>query len=519
MNQGSGKSKVEQKQVEIVKNMMRCKDYKHACSQTQAKSTLDASCALELLQEQKEEHENHIEHDLNYEIKEDHICIVCGIKNSSFRCKDCEYWIHDECKVLREKYKCNHDDHILSLFFLPEEYRIRKLCCDVCHEQLRYVLWVYYCRTCRLFVHINCADKKSTTEENVKPYSKFNMVQLPVANAAVKLTSRFLKQNGLLTIPRPEQIANFHNNEHLLLLSSSKTVDELVCDGCIEPIVDEYYYSCQQCSYFLHDTCSQLPSGLELSKHPSHDDQDHQLHINHPKYFFSVAKCSQCQSETNGWSFVCRHQSHQFLLDLKCTFIPTDIVHKAHKHPLTRNSDTENDSDCNACGKSLSGSASYGCSDCHFYLGIECALLPPKIIHKWDEHPLLLMYPPFPLNPDDFLCEICEEYIHPKHWVYHCKECDLSFHPYCISRLSENRNIKFGGSIEIAEHNLKLVERGKYKSQCGVCKNRPLDKENALQCTKCDLHICRKCALYNLDNKKMKDVTTISHCNGILADS
>ncbi|XP_049342615.1 uncharacterized protein LOC125806902 [Solanum verrucosum] len=513
MNQGSGKIKMEQKQVEIVKHMMRCKDYKHACSQTQSNSTPDAaSCALQVQDQQKEEHENHIRHDLNYEIKEDHVCIVCGIKNSSFRCKDCQLWIHDECKVLPEKYKhYNHKDHILSLFFLPEEYRIRKLCCDICHKQLQYVFWVYYCLPCRFFVHIKCADKKMTTEESVEYYTKFNMVQLPVANAAVKLTSRFLKQNGLLTIPGPSQIVNFHNDHHLLLLSSKiKADDELVCDGCIEPIVDEYYYSCQQCSYFLHDTCSQLPNGLELSKHPSHDDQ---LHINHPKYFFSVVKCSECQSETNGWSFECRDQSHQFLLDMKCTFIPTYINHKAHTHPLTRNPNTiKIDSDCNACGKSLSGSTSYCCSDCHFYLGIDCALLPPKIIHNWDEHSLLLMYPPFPKNPDDFLCELCEEYVHPKHWVYHCKKCDQSFHPHCISRLSENRNIKFGGTIEIAKHHLKLVERGKYGSRCECdgCNNKSLDKENALQCTKCDVHICRKCALNNLE-----DVTTISPCNGI----
>lgn len=89
------------------------------------------------------------------------------------------------------------------------------------------------------------------------------------------------------------------------------------------------------------------------------------------------------------------------------------------------------------------------CKACNFHLHPGCALLPRTTRHRWDKHPLTLSYPPFSYHPDEFYREICELEIHPKFWLYHCRECDYSFHPRCILQLDEYSNIKFGGTFKV----------------------------------------------------------------------
>ncbi|KAF3659641.1 hypothetical protein FXO37_13876 [Capsicum annuum] len=170
-----------------------------------------------------------------------------------------------------------------------------------------------------------------------------------------------------------------------------------------------------------------------------------------------------------------------------------------------------------ACDKTLPGS-SYGCEACGFYLGNDCALSPLTITVQWDEHPLTLIFPPFTDHPDEFLYEICETYEHSKNWLYHCRDCDQYFHPHCIPQHGLSRNIKFGSTIQIAEHSLELVEKGEFKSQCGVCQDH-LDKKNALLCTMCNLRICCKCACDILENKAKKNTEVISLALGFVFSS
>ncbi|XP_049342609.1 uncharacterized protein LOC125806895 [Solanum verrucosum] len=441
-------------------------------------------------------------------------CDACGKednKEPSYLCTECQFWIHNSCANLDPEFNHGDHDHKLSLeFSLPEEFREFKLSCEVCSEKLLPAYWVYHCGPCRYFVHVKCAGKKRmAADDNIEAFPKLNLALLPEANETVQLIVRFLNQNGILENLMPLQIDNFQHKMHSLVLSNNTNKDKLVCDGCVGPIVDRRYYSCQQCSYFLHITCSQLPGDLELY-HPFHPE--HPLYIRHPEYCCFFRQCSHCKLDTNGWWFECTERDCGFHLDMKCAFIPKAIAHRSHRHPLCRIS--VSNVDCSACGRRLSG-LSYGCKACGFYLGNDCALLPATTTHKWDEHPLTLIFPPFTDHPDEFLCEICETFAHPKYWLYHCRECDQSFHPHCIPRHGMSRNIKFGSTIQIAEHSLKLVEKGEFKSQCGVCRDHLYETE-ALLCTACNLHICRKCICVNL---KKEDTAIISPCSKTLGDS
>ncbi|XP_047253785.1 uncharacterized protein LOC107844679 [Capsicum annuum] len=412
-------------------------------------------------------------------------CNACGKEDNreaSYLCTECSFWIHHSCANLNPELNHGDHDHPLYLeFSLPQEFENFNLTCDVCSEKLLPDYWVYQCGPCRFFVHVKCDGKRrKVADDNIEAFPKLNLALLPEANETVQLVERFLKQNGILENLKPSQIDNFQHKVHPLVLSNNTNKDKLVCNGCIRPIVDPCYYSCQQCSYFLHVTCSQLPGDLELY-HP-----EHPLYIRHSEYCCFFRQCSHCKLETNGWWFECKQRKCDFRLDMKCALLPKAIAHKSHRHPLSRISVF--DENCSACAKTLSGS-SYGCEACRFYLGNDCALSPLTITVQWDEHPLTLIFHAFTDHPDEFLCRICETYAHPKYWLYHCRDCHQSFHPHCIPQHGLSRNIKFGSTIQIAEHSLELVEKGEYMSRCGVCQDH-LDKKNALLCTACNLHIC-----------------------------
>ncbi|KAG9148886.1 hypothetical protein Leryth_024641 [Lithospermum erythrorhizon] len=92
----------------------------------------------------------------------------------------------------------------------------------------------------------------------------------------------------------------------------------------------------------------------------------------------------------------------------------------------------------------ISNGFGYGCETCNFNLHVTCAALPDArdyAIHlllrnafKKHKHPILLRYPPHGKHPDHFMCDMCEELINPKYWLYSCFECDVGFHTECAPR-------------------------------------------------------------------------------------
>lgn len=102
----------------------------------------------------------------------------------------------------------------------------------------------------------------------------------------------------------------------------------------------------------------------------------------------------------------------------------------------------------------------FGCETCgKFHIHRICALFPSRIRHRWDPHAI-----PFYQG-----CEICEEEINPKLWLYHCRECDQSFHTNCLRPL---HNVKLGGTlleVEIHPHTLTFVLKKKSNNCPLIC--------------------------------------------------
>ncbi|KAK8490351.1 hypothetical protein V6N11_055639 [Hibiscus sabdariffa] len=56
----------------------------------------------------------------------------------------------------------------------------------------------------------------------------------------------------------------YHDHNLTLTFSGGEIKDESQCDGCMRPISTPFY-SCEQCQFFLHKLCAELPRGADVN--------------------------------------------------------------------------------------------------------------------------------------------------------------------------------------------------------------------------------------------------------------
>ena len=316
---------------------------------------------------------------------------------------------------------------------------------------------------------------------------------------------------------------------------------ELICNGCITPILvkqtsssssssssstskDCYYMRCsmKSCKYYLHLACFQLPTQISLPLLHEHENDHSSLVLRSGdklKPFWDWQRCCVCCKPTNGLYYNCAKCYVGFIVDIKCASMPNTIYHGAHPpHPLNLLSpqDTTRRSydTCDGCNdlimyggknsKPYGGKNSYACSGCDFIVHFECAVLPASTTSlKWDKHhPLLLTHDATLNRPGDFYCNQCEEEMNPKSWMYHCRPCDISFHPNCFGTTSGYYgNIKFGQKYVIAGahcHPLTF-QLLTTKRHCDVC-GWDRHESPGFTCAFCNFFICSfSCGYGNIE--------------------
>ncbi|KAK3026784.1 hypothetical protein RJ639_040262 [Escallonia herrerae] len=361
-------------------------------------------------------------------------CDACGIQveDHAYVCITCRFWVHKSCIELESTFHSgHHNQHPLTLAFsLPTEYlKFDSQKCDICAKQVRPSLWVYHCAPCRFLAHLKCATSEvksicrfSEIEEEEAYDSK--VIRLPVRDECTNLVSYLLGTANRGQIQRAEEVTHSSHHHPLILCDKAITKDDkLVCSGCVQPILDSYYSCSQRCGGFsLHISCTELPDEV---RHPSHPEHPLFLNSNGPHYF----ACKICGFGYRGFEYKCKHFCG-FELDVKCALIGDAMLHESHQHPLSLKQSRPEEC-CNACGGCPPGFL-YGCDSCGYYLDTVCATWPRTARHKYDPHPLILTYRPFDDHPDDFYCEKCQTEINPKPWLYHCRDCNQSFHPFCL---------------------------------------------------------------------------------------
>ncbi|GAA0183237.1 hypothetical protein LIER_30690 [Lithospermum erythrorhizon] len=426
----------------------------------------------------------------------------------------CNFWIHKWCAftTLTQRYKDHHQDHPLSLIQgVPEDLLIYDgIFCNVCRKAIYPTDWVSHCARCTYFVHINCMithDLTSTIKDGVD-YLDDSLIKLilngdefvhwPPKDISSELIQPFLIGKNR-TVDVEPNIRHLSHMQHDMILFQELFVnndsffedgdEEILCDGCNHPITAPYY-CCQECNYYLHLACANLPDKIKHSSHP-----DHELIMGYQNKFYKCFKCNRCGSLGNGFNYFC--ETCKFSLDLTCAALPAIIMHETHEHPLCQ-TEAINEGACYACGDYMGDYETiFKCIYCNILVGFDCALLSGSIRHRWDRHhPIDLKFPPHDRPRGHFMCDMCEELIHPMYWLYSCFNCEISFHPSCAPRYSirRHKNIKFGGELRIHSHDhvLKYLGNPTLKTSCDKCGD-DINESRVFECETCYYCICRFC--------------------------
>ncbi|KAL1534306.1 hypothetical protein AAHA92_30495 [Salvia divinorum] len=488
-------------------------------------------------------------------------CDACGSneKGNSYICTVCDYSVHQSCALLplSAHFPRHHPAHPLSLAFaLPTEYIRYDFDCAICSSTLPLRRWVYHCHLCRYVVHLNCAtstfdneDENANAIDDAKEVTRFPIDDNDIYEEMIR---PFVKRERVeILVPHQGRDNhniggkyNFSNHPHLLTFntfssassssSSSSFHDhyikdeeddeedldrvirsELTCDGCTLAIHekkqtddDEYengYMSCDECKYFLHLSCFNLP--LEIPSLPIHHCEDHSLRLQNVAKLMDGIFCGICRTYTNGLYYACTYEYCWFKIDIKCASLPNTIKHTAHpRHGYLKLVTGNYGYDlCVNCYEFISpGGVQFKCSSCRFTVCGECVMLPATNKHRLENHLLPLTYDARANRPGEFYCSSCEDQINQRRWMYHCRDCDQSFHPSCFPATSgDYRNIKFGtqqyviSKIHDPQHPLRFQIISK-KKRCDLCRGDSYDKPG-FQCVSCYFVTCIYCGLSHMD--------------------
>ncbi|XP_073119983.1 uncharacterized protein [Henckelia pumila] len=433
------------------------------------------------------------------------LCDACGRKHEGyfFSCHKCNFWIHQECALLPSFVEVEEHQHCLSLLYSASSLLGLYIESDTCLICLKIAIiksGIYYCFQCGILAHVDCAISRSRNKDSGAIF------HMPIVSSDMFLGS-ILRAIEVKEGNSIKMLEKYHTDLSLVLMDDS-TAQDLVCNACIQPIHSPPYYRCgahSQCNFLLHKFCLDLPLSVKDSVYTTTTNNLFSPRLDE---FFSLFGCFSCQTYCNGFGYLFG-ESDSIVDDVECSLAPRVINHDSHKqHPLilstasTRN--IESWKSC--CGKSYS-SYRYFCDLCNFMIHIDCARLPKSVTHKFDEHPLTLTFASSNSTDDD-ICEFCEEDIDSKYWLYHCVECDQSFHVKCIPSQGEFSKIKFGGSVEVPchkDHPLTLVRMMNLGSQrCGYnCHEiiQGFEDGMALHCQDCDFWIHFHCGYRSCHGK------------------
>nr|GEY66143.1 zinc finger, PHD-type [Tanacetum cinerariifolium]GEY82812.1 zinc finger, PHD-type [Tanacetum cinerariifolium] len=399
-------------------------------------------------------------------------CDACGKEHRGifYHCTTCfNHNIHIDCAFLPRMLQIQHHTHPLIISYSSEHIERSYMgrnrsyvgsTCRICRAPfgLDY-LWNYKCESCRYFVHLDCATSRNEPLMSIKNYKDADhpeLLNLPFPDQTYSILQHWLsKESGSTTGEKSvRNLINHISHQHVLSLVSTQSNEgngatsssvsslschnpmkriELLCNGCVRPIMHVPFYKCssedQLCDFVLHEGCTRLPS--ELPNYPGHPQHTLVFVSKIPGNLFGFFDCENCYSICNGFAYGCTECD--YYIDVNCGFIPEEITHEAHPdHILSRCYRESMRKPCVAEGLDYGCEISFSCRSCDFYLHSDCALSLPRIInHKLDKHPMKLTYGPVENHKSEYFCEVCEEKLNPNLWFYHCHVCAYSLHTRC----------------------------------------------------------------------------------------
>ena len=347
-------------------------------------------------------------------------CDICGEadKGRLYMCAPCLIFIHRSCASFPRRLKVVRHKHPLHITHSSLELRESdSRFCLLCVQKVDTRYGLYYCSKCDFVAHLNCAiDRRNREDINLlelrdEENEDAELDQSVESAAAYKVKNSKVGEDGTEIATEIEHFSHGHD----LKLTDEEVHSNEKCDGCVRAISPPFY-SCANCSFFLHKSCANLP---RKKKHPLHQ---HPLTLR--KYW---CRCYACDQLTNGFVYICE-LCRGFNLDVQCSLVPEILTHKGHKHQLIL-SYTSFEQSCSSCGDSRY--LVFRCTTCEFALDFKCATLPQTTRYKQHEHPFTLSYAAED-DSSEYYCDICEEERNSNHWFYYCADCTYPAHPKCI---------------------------------------------------------------------------------------
>ena len=227
-------------------------------------------------------------------------CKLCGkdCNDTPLICRKCLHLAHTLCVVNSRTIKITTDPHLLTLIYSLGQV-IKELdddaFCNLCAKKVNLNYGCYYCQHCAFVAYLNCACLNS-----------------------IEPCSSNIEEKGIDFEEGEEweELKHF-DHEHNLIITYNKVEvhHNKLCEGCMQSIFVPFY-SCEQCYYFLHSTCAQLPL---KKQYPSHRYPLtlflSETHIGGLKY------CKACYRFHHGFAYTC-HICKLWSLDIRCCVIP-----------------------------------------------------------------------------------------------------------------------------------------------------------------------------------------------------
>ncbi|GFP82064.1 hypothetical protein PHJA_000349700 [Phtheirospermum japonicum] len=490
----------------------------------------------------KTKHKSHLQHPLVAICNENSChCDACGEKHEGFffSCQECNFWINKDCALLPSNVKhASHHHPFMLTYALSDLHQFHHYVeCEICKNTFS-GKGVYFCGKCSIAVHLNCVSSNMEILTSGQ-----EMIHL--ASGWDRFPSWLEREDDTDTDKSKSQVEKYHtstssssssSNHHPLILfhknhpssssssailgtaskvhdddhQSSISTQELgVCNGCTQPIINIPFWGCRlqpNCNFLLHHFCANLPHKINFEVISA------QLLLRPDTtkyYFYSVFFCFLCCRPCNGFAYSIHEDDtdDSSFCDVECALAPKTATHASHRGQhvlfLTDPPVWSTIIPFSCCPDESHVRALYRCVTCDFVIHCGCALLPQKVRHKFDKHPLELI---FTNNTDCWVekeccfCEFCEQDIDQRYWFYHCADCDHSFHIKCIPSVGLLSKVKFGGTLDVPchpRHPVTLTRMLMESNQrCGYCKDiiPGFVDDMAFYCSDCEFWIHFRCA-------------------------
>ncbi|KAK8308230.1 hypothetical protein V6Z12_D02G043500 [Gossypium hirsutum] len=374
------------------------------------------------------------------------VCDFCGTDgdHSPFVCATCHLLVHKNCISLPRHIMITRHRHTISLSYSLRQNQVEDWMCKICYEEVDIRYGNYRCPAsrCRYISHVRCATDKAIWDGTIMPEG-YDERSEEVVDEPWNLITDVVEQIRIGELMVASEIKHSYHDHNLRLTFSGKTKDDdSQCDGCTRPISTPFY-RCEQCKFFLHKDCAELPKEMP---HPSHMHLLTLVNL-HGKWGFSC--CCACGRPCQGFSYICYKGYCGYQIDIQCMLFSDTLKHPSHEHSLFLFHNKEGTS-CSACFRKLYYSFAYRCMKrCDFSLDVGCATLPLTAWYKYDRHALTLTFSD-DSEPSQLFCDICEKKRKPNRWFYYCANCDNSLHLNCA--IGDLPYMKLGNKIEGTRH-------------------------------------------------------------------